>query len=610
MGKEIGGGWQGKILSVDLSSGEIGPIAPDIDLYCQYIGGVGLAARILYDRIPAGADPLGPENVLAVLTGPMTGTTFPGCGRISLCALSPLTGHWGQSSMGGYLGTAIKRAGWDGLLIGGAAETPVYLLIEDDEAQIVGASDLWGLDTYQVEALLRKRYPRSEVMCIGPAGENLVPMAAITQRPGKLAGRCGLGAVMGSKKIKAVVVRGRGQIKIARRAAFKALLARHAEILKTHDQAQLYSIYGTAGMTEGVMMVGDMPVQNWSGETWSEGARKIGGEAIVEQILVKRTGCYACTVQCKPEVSVDEGGIQVEQGPGPEYETLGSMGTMLRQGNLAGIAKANELCNRLGMDSISTGSTIAWAMEAFERGDLTVADTDGLELTWGNTDAILKTVEAIGRGKGSLGTLLAAGSQKAAEQVGRGSKEYAINVKGLDMAMHNPRVFNGLALCYAFLPHGASHMEGGFNQRGRTTSLEKWIGETIETMRMGTLANEMVVCSFTASGAPMDFVVDLLESTTGESFSGDSLRACADRDYLLRYAFNLKMGHAPADNVLPERIVDQMEQTDKRWVDEWPLVASTYYGVRGFDEEGYPTEEALRVAGLDDVIADMDLWVR
>lgn len=610
MGKDIIGGWQGKVLSVDFTSGDIDTITPNIDLYRQYIGGTGLAARMLYDRIPADANPLEPENVLAIFTGPMTGTNFPGCGRISLCALSPLTGHWGQSSMGGFLGVVIKRAGWDGFLIGGAAETPCYLLVDNDQVQIIDASDLWGLDTYETEALLRKRHSRCEVMCIGPAGENLVPMAAMAQRPGNLGARCGLGAILGSKKVKAVVVHGSSVFKVARRDAFASLIARHADIMTTHDQALLYSAQGTAGMTEGVMMVGDMPVKNWSGDIWLEGARNIGGEAIVEKILVKRKGCHACTIQCKAEVSVKEGGVLVEEGPGPEYETLGSMGTMLRHGNLTGVARANGLCNRLGLDTISTGSTIAWAMEAFDRGHLTTADTNGLELTWGNTDAILKAIEAIGHGEEGLGALLSAGSRKAADKIGQGSEGYAINVKGLDLAMHNPRVFHGLALAYAFLPHGASHMEGGFNQRGSGTSLEKWIDETIESIRMSTLSNEMVVCAFTASEAPMEFVVDLLESTTGESFTGDSLRECADRDYLLRYAFNLRAGFTPADNVLPERIVKQMEETDSRWVNEWPLVAPAYYKARGFDEKGYPTEETLRAAGLDDVIADMNLWER
>ena len=606
----MSGGWTGKILKVDLPSGKIGTATPDPEAYRLYIGGTGLAARMLYDMIPPDANPLGPENVVAILTGPLTGTRFPGCGRLSVCALSPLTGVWGQASMGGHLGTALKRAGWDGVLLTGAALTPSYLLIEDGEAQLVDASDLWGLDTYETEALLRERHPRFEVMCIGPAGENLIPLAGIAHRRGELAGRCGLGAVLGSKKLKAVVVRGSGKVGLTHRRAFDELLARHAEILETHPQAQPYSEQGTASMAKLVMMLGDMPVKNWSGEIWQEGADNLSGDAIVSQILVKREGCYACTIRCKGIVKVDTDAIQVEEGPGPEYETLGSMGTMLLHDDLAGVAKANELCNRLGLDTIGTGSAIAWAMEAFERGVLTAADTDGLELTWGNTDAILKTIEAIGHGEKGLGALLAAGSRGAAKKVGQSSGEYAMNVKGLDLAMHNPRVFNGLALCYAFLPHGASHMEGGFNQRGPRTSVEKWVDETIETMRSGALANDVIVCSFAASGAPMEFVADLLESTTGEPYTADSVRACADREYLLRYAFNLRRGQSTAANVLPKRIVRQMEENDARWETDWPLARQAYYQARGLDEQGYPTAEALRAAGLDFVVADMERWNR
>ncbi|MCP4515072.1 MAG: aldehyde ferredoxin oxidoreductase family protein, partial [Delftia sp.] len=566
------------------------------------------AARLLYDRIPARANPLGPENVLGILTGPLTGTNFPGCGRVSLCALSPLTQGWGQSSMGGYFGAALKRAGWDGILLTGAAQAPSYLLLQDGEAQILDASELWGLDTYETHALLRQRHPRFEVACIGPAGENLSPIAAVAHRPGKLAGRCGMGAVLGSKKIKAVLVRGSGKLELADRKGYDELVSRANEILSSNPQAQLYAKLGTAGLTAGVMMMGDMPARNWSGEIWQEGAEKLSGETIAASILVRRASCHAGTTRCKPEVRVDEGDITVEQGPGPEYEALGSLGTLLRHSKLAGVAKANELCNRLGLDAISAGATIAWAIEAFERGHLT-AD-DGLELAWGDSDAILETIEAIGRSRGKLGALLAQGSRQAAATLGQGSAEYAINVKGLEMAMHHPRVFHGLAFSYACLPQGASHMEGGFNRRELNTSFQELVAETIESMRHGALVNTAIFCSFPAADAPLQFVTHLIESATGQRYTEDELRACADRDYLLRYAFNLRAGRAPADNALPERIVQQMQAGDPRWEADWPRAIPAYYAARGFDAQGYPTVGALREAGLDDVLQDMALWER
>ncbi len=602
-------GWQGKLLTIDLTSGDAGTFTPDPETYRQYIGGTALAARLLYDRIPARATPLGPENVLGILTGPLTGTNFPGCGRVSLCALSPLTQGWGQSSMGGYFGAALKRAGWDGILLTGAAQAPSYLLLQDGEAQILDASELWGLDTYETHALLRQRHPRFEVACIGPAGENLVPLAAVAHRPGKMAGRCGMGAVLGSKKIKAVLVRGSGKLELADRKGYDELVSRAAEILETHFLAQLYTKLGTAGQTEGFMMMGNMPVRNWSGEIWREGAENLSGETIAADILVRRSTCHACTIRCKPEVRVDESDIRVEQGPGPEYETLGSLGTLLRHGRLAGVAKANELCNRLGLDSISTGGTIAWAMEAFERGHLS-SDSDGLELAWGDTDAILKTIEAIGRGQGKLGALLALGSRQAAARVGQGSAEYAIHVKGLEMAMHHPRVVHGIAFSYACLPQGASHMEGGLNQRGMNASLQELLTETIETSRRGAIDNAAIFCAFPAHDIPLQFVTYLLESATGQRYSEDELRACADRDYLLRYAFNLRVGRTPSDNVLPERIIQQMQDGDMYWKDDWPRAIPAYYAARGFDAQGYPTIEALQDAGLDAVAQDMALWKR
>ncbi len=606
----LAGGWQGKLLTVDLLSAQLEPTTPEPDQYRRCIGGTGLAGKLLYDLIAAGADPLGAENTVGVFTGPLTGTRFPGCGRVTVCGLSPLTRGWGQASMGGYLGTALKRADWDGILVSGIAPEPMYLLIEDNEAQLVAASDLWGLGTFEAEALLKERHPGSEVACIGPAGEALCPLSGIVHRRTEIAARCGLGAVLGSKKLKAVVVRGSGDVKVVRGSAFDSLLSRHRKILETHPQAQPYSEQGTASLVELSMMLGDMPVRNWSGETWEEGAESLSGAAIVSQILVKRAGCYACPIRCKGIVTVDEDDIDLEESPGPEYETLGSLGTLLRHGSLAGVTAAGDLCDRLGLDTISTGSAIAWAMAAFERGALTTADTDGLELVWGDTDAILQAIEAMGRGKGDLGALLRGGSRAASEAVGQGSEAYAMHVKGLDLPMHHPRVFHGLALAYACLPHGASHMEGGFNQRGPRKSLEDWVSETNDSMRDGTLANEVGFCAFTANEAPLQFVADLLESVTGEPYTLEDLRRSADRDYLLRYAFNLRAGMSPAANRLPDRVVEQMVERDTRWESDWPMAIPAFYRSRGFDEQGYPTAETLRDFGLDHVVPDMDLWNR
>jgi len=604
------GGWQGKILTVHLTSGDIGPVTPDAEDYRMYIGGAGLAARILYEMIPHDADPLGPENVVAILAGPVTGTRFPGAGRVEICALSPLTGGWGEASMGGFLGAALKRAGWDGVLFEGAANSPSYLLVDDARAELVDAADLWGLDTYETEAILHERHPGFEVACIGPAGENLCAMAGVAHRRGELAGRCGMGAALGSKRVKAVVVHGGGKVQVSDADVFNGLVSQRLEGIKGNPLSQMQSTQGTAGVTQMMMMMGDMPVRNWSGEIWQEGANGLSGPSIVSDILVKRTGCYACPIRCKAVVSVDEGTIHVTEGPGPEYETLGSLGTLLFHGNLAGVAKANELCNRLGLDTIGTGSTIAWAMEAFERGALTIANTDGVELTWGNTSAILKAIEAIGLGRGDLGSLLSLGSRRAAEKLGKGSEKYAMHVRGLDLPMHNPRVFHGLALVYAILPHGASHNEGGFNQRGANLSVEEWVNDTIETIRPKTVYNSAVLCSFTMGGTTMQFLADTLASVTGEPYTEEGLRQFADRTYLMRCVFNLRAGQTPASNVLPQRILEQMAERDPRWATDWVLALSVYYRLRGFDEKGYPMARALRDAGLGSVVSDMVLWGR
>jgi len=598
----MAGAWQGKLLDIDLTTGRVGTLEPGRDSYRQYVGGVGLGARLLYDVIPPGAHALGPENVLGVLTGPITGTRFPGAGRLAFCALSPLTGGWGESSMGGFLGTALKRAGWDGVLLRGARPTPIYVLIDDDRVEWCDAGDLWGTDTYETEATLRRRHARAEIACIGVAGERQVPMAAILHRGGDVAGRCGMGAVMGAKKIKAIVVRGSGKTEVADPQGFGTLVKRQLDAIMSSPNAKALSQQGTAYSTQMVMEMGDMPVRNWSGEIWQEGADALSGPAIVEKILVKRTGCYACPIRCKGIVHVDEGSIQVAEGPGPEYETLGSLGTLLYHGNLAGVAKANELCNRLGLDTISTGSAIAWAIEAFQRGVLGLSDTDGINLEWGSTPAILQTIEAIALRQGSLGELLCAGSRRAAQQLGHGSEAYAMQVKGLDLPMHSPRVFHGLGLAYAVLPNGASHTLGGFTMRGSQDSLEDWLEATLASMRCAVVNSSAVFCNFTMGRPTLQDLADILASATGESFTGQELQVFADRVYLLRYVFNLRAGLRPTANVLPTRVVSQMQERDPRWAVDWPQVIPAFYQAIGLDPQGYPTEATLRAAGLEDLI--------
>ena len=599
------GGWTGKILSVNLTSGEQQVLRPDPELYRQFIGGTGLAARFLYELIPPDADPLGPDNVLAVFTGPVTGTHFPGVGRVALAARSPLTGLWGQSIMGGYLGVAIKKAGWDGILLHGAATKPGYLLVEDDQIQLLDASQLWGLDTYQTYAQLKDRYPRAETACIGPAGENLVPIASVMQRPGKSGSRCGIGAVFGSKKVKAIVIQGSGKVNIADRPAFDALLDRHAQILAKSLQVQAYASQGTAHMVTGVMTVGDMPVKNWSGDIWMDGAEKLSGESIVRQILVKRDGCHACTIRCKAVVQVLQEDGAYAEGPGPEYETLGALGSLLGQDDLCGVARANELCNRLGLDTISAGSALSWAIEASRAGMLPASLVEGLNLDWGQSGAICQLIQDIAHRRKGLGELLAVGSAKAAQQLGLESQAFSINVKGLDMAMHHPRVFPGLGVAYTYLPHGASHMEGGFLQRKSGEPLEKWLEKTIESIRQGTLTNQGVFCFFTLPGIPLNFISELFKSLTGETFTPAELRLSADRDYLLRYLFNLRLGHRPDLDLLPSRILKQMQAADPRWLEDWPRVRELFYQLKGFDAGGVPTQETIERSGLANLVSPL-----
>ncbi|HEY91078.1 MAG TPA: aldehyde ferredoxin oxidoreductase family protein, partial [Dehalococcoidia bacterium] len=450
-------GYFGKTLRVNLSSGMISADENDENFYRSYFGGSGLINYYLLREVDAGVDALGPENKLIFATGPITGVPIAGSGRNSVGAKSPLNGGYGQAEAGGFWGAELRHAGWDAIVVEGKAENPVYIWIEDDKVEIKDARHLWGKTTLEVQKAIQKELGSSTIRVtqIGPAGENQVRYACVVNDINHAAGRSGMGAVMGSKNLRAIAVRGHQKVELADEKAVTSLAKWLRDDLKTNRMAVNFSQNGTAGGVSAFSAMGNLPTNNFRYGHF-DGADKLNAQSINEQILVKRGGCYACTIRCKPHVGSNSTYKVDPAYGGPEYETLGSLGSSCGVDNLEAVARGNQQCGAYGLDTISTGVSIAFAMECFEKGIITEKDTGGIQLRFGNADAMLEMIELIARREG-IGNTLAEGSARAAAAIGKGSEEFANHVKGQEVPMHEPRCKAGLGLGYAISPTGADH---------------------------------------------------------------------------------------------------------------------------------------------------------
>jgi len=596
-------GWCGQILQVDLTRGEIQARTLPQGTYETTIGGVGLAARLLFDNVPPEADPLGPDNALVIAAGPLGGTTWPGTGRVVMAARSPLTGLWGEASMGGYLGTQLKRAGYDAILLLGSAPQPMILLIDQDEVRLERARGLWGMDTYTTEQTLKGCYPDAEVITIGPAGECLVPMASLVHRQGNdVAARCGLGAVAGSKRLKAVVVRGDEPPPVADEQAFREL--KREALCLFNDSDFLNTIRGgkgTANATPISIEMGDLPVRNWalSPTEWREQADQITGPAMQARWPVEKDTCYACPIGCKWAVTAPQLDGSSGHLAGPEYESLAGLGAQVQIRDPLAVIQAAVLCNRLGMDTIIAGATISWGIEAFERGILTTTQTDGLQLRWGDPALVIDLLQRMGENRPGIGALLAQGSRRAAEQIGGGT-EFAIQVKGLELPFHHPRAMRGMEVAYATLPRGASHNEEGVVWDVEGMTYEVWVSQIIAHMDLSGANSSMIYCQFLAGALDADYTARLLTATTGVAYTTDDLRRVGERTWYLRRAFNLRLGVGPEADRLPRRIVDQLEDGHGSLID-FEQALNEFHRQRELDERGVPSAQKLESLGLSEL---------
>lgn len=609
------GGYAGKFLWVDLTKMEWRTEEVTEAMARKWLGGSGWAAAIVPEMVPAAADPLGSENVLGFFTGPLTGTMVPSSGRHCVAAKSPLTGIWGEASVGGNWGKALKHAGYDALILNGQAPEPVYLWINEDTVEILPAGSLWGLDTYEVEAAIRERtHPQAEVCSIGPAGERLARIAGLFTdgREGRAAARCGLGAVAGSKKVKAIAVYGKKTPALANREALlksiKALLPGIKE--RTKGQTN----FGTPGLVLPCEQLGDFPVKNWTLGSWEEGARKISGVQLAEKYLTGRFHCASCPIGCGRRIAITEGPYSGVSGGGPEYETLGLFGGSCMIDDLAAICYANELCNRYGIDTIDAGNLVAFSMEAYEKGIIGREDTGGREIKWGDPDTLIELIKEMGEGQG-FGAILAEGFPALAKRFGDAVKEMGITAKGLSFPAHEPRAYNSIAVGYATANRGACHLEAfshAFERNlampdlGIDQPLDRFSSEgkgvmAAKAQNLMMVFDSIAACKFLLFGGVNPTILsEWLTMATGMAWKAEELVQCGERIFNKKRLYNVECGITRKDDTLPERILRQPRGSGGAATNLPPLEAmlDEYYAFRGWDANGIPTEAKKRELGL------------
>lgn len=586
-------GWMGKLLVVDLASGEISTQPLDMEMARLFIGGRGLGARLLWDLVGPEEEPLSPENVLIIATGPMTATGFQTSNRFSVTTKSPQTGTVLDANSGGTWGMRFKRAGYDALIVKGRAPHPVWLEITPDTVTLKDASHLWGMTVPQASEALGQNKNKRNVLCIGPAGENLVRFAAIMNDVSRSAARGGVGAVMGSKNLKAIVVEGDLRVEFEDKDRFRFIQYEATKMLKANPiTSQALPEFGTPVMMNILNGLGALPTRNFQ-QTHFEHAEAISGEAITEQILIDNDACWACPIGCTRVTQTSRA-----KGEGPEYESAWSFGAACGVADLETIAEANYLCNELGLDTISAGSTIACAMELSERGLL---DSD---LRFGRAELLLETVEAIAYRRG-LGDLLAEGSYRLAERCG--APELSMSVKKLEMPAYDPRGMQGQGLLFATSNRGACHMRGnmlGLEALGVPKLIDRLqvqgkAGYVILNQNGSSVQDSLVACKFANIAVADEYFARALSALTGITYpSGEMLRA-GERIWTLERLYNLREGFTRADDTLPPRLLTEPATGNSAGeVSHLEPMLDEYYRARGWTHEGVPRPEKLAELGL------------
>jgi len=612
----MSGVYAGRWLRVDLEREEITEHPITEEQVRTWLLGSGLAAHLFHEELAPGRDPLDPVSPLLVFNGLLTGTFAPTAARTSWCGRSPLTSIWCESNVGGHWGAELRFAGFDGLVIIGRAPSPVYLWIHDGQAEVRDASHLWGTTTFETHDRLRKETdPQAQVACIGPAGENLVFLAGVMtggQAHNRAAGRGGMGALMGSKNLKAILVRGQDRPTVPDPARFRAVVREANAFIRENSEAM--SLTGTAGGIPSTELHGDLSLKNWREGSWPEGAQAISGQTIHETMWVRDTHCFACPIGCGKAIEVKEGPYAGTWGEGPEYETLAGFGGNLLIDDLPALAAINTLCNGLGLDTISTSGVIAFATEAMERGLIEPDEAGGLPLTWGEPEPVLALVEQIAHREG-LGALLADGVRAAAARLGPEAERFALHVKGLEMPYHDPRGFVDIGLNYATAGRGACHLESlsywrGYGlewpgwqdgERDRFASDEAAVRMVIAFQDFMAVYNPLGLCKFIIKGKiDPAWTAKLVSGATGWEWTADDVSRVGERLFNLKRLINLRLGVTRADDALPRRFLTEPRPsgTAAGVLPDLEHMLPMYYELRGWDAEGKPTQGRLGELGL------------
>jgi aldehyde:ferredoxin oxidoreductase len=600
------------LLKIDLTSRDIRIDRIPEDYIRDYIGASGLAARLLWDTLDPSIDPLDPRSPMLWITGPLTGTGGPTTGRFTICGRSPQTGLWGESNIGGFVGPELRCAGFDAVLITGRAQQPLYLWIHDGQVELRPAGHLWGqADTYAIQELIRAEVgePRARVASIGLAGENLVPFASILSDHGRAAARVGMGALMGSKNLKALAVRGSGKLVVDAERYRKLRVAANKDLLQ-QNMTDVLQQTGTSGAADFLQYMGDMPQKYWTAAAF-DGAYNISGSQMADTILTGVTACQGCVIKCGREVTIKEGPYTTG-GPakGPEYETVCAFGSQLLVDDLEVITALGERCDRLGLDTISAGNTIALAYLLFERGLITVQDTRGVELHWGDATPCFQLLDQLAKREG-LGALLAMGSRDLA--VHFAAPELAVHVHNLEVPMHDPRAFSGQAVAYVTSPRGACHNQSDFFQvevggavdEIGVSDLPDRLSEAGKAQMVArhqhwrTVCNSMVICFFAV--VQPSSIAELYSAYVGRDVSLDELMLAGERAWNLKRLYNLRLGLTPDAEKLPSLLLQPLHDGGQAGhVPDMDLLLDEYYAASGWDRAtGWPKPEKLAALGLD-----------
>ncbi len=606
-------GYGGTILRVNLTDGKITKERTPAELARDFLGGRGFGIYHLFKEVPKGADPLGPANKLFISSGPLSGMLVAGGGKCDWTTKSPLTGGYADASMGGHFTAEMKYAGLDTIILEGVSAKPVYLLIEDDKVQLLDAAPLWGKGAFDVEVALKQKYGEEyQVAAIGPGGENLVLYACVNHDFGRQAGRGGIGAVMGSKKLKAIVVHGTKSVPVADVEGYRKAGLELYKACKEAEGLKEWTRYGTTIVTSWCDEVGALPTRNFSAGSF-EGGKTLYGPVMRQEIVITDKGCFGCPCPCGKYSSMKRYGTFVE---GPEYETIGLLGSNLGIADIQAVAEANRLADDLGLDTISAGGCIAWAMEAYEKGILTKADTDGLELKFGNVEATFALLKKIAYREGKIGALLAQGIKRAAQQVGKGSEKFAIQVKGMEQSAYATHNATAMLLAYMTCDVGAHHNRSWAItydlQVGRDKVVPEKVSRIIWLQNFRPMFDVLGGCrlQWVELGINRDLYVPLLEAMTGIHRTWEDLEAVGNR------IWNLTRMYWIREN---EGFGRQWDLPSQRFYEEPPKTGATagqitsyedvqrlldmYYEQRGWDNNGIPTPATLDKLNITPLVA-------